>query len=97
MTGKVLAERNHVAIFPASHYVTPADKLQIAITRIEQELEESVKQFTKEYKLLEAQRLEQRTHYDIEMMKEIGFCSGIEKLFTTFVIKRSGSNTIYIN
>ena len=91
LTGKVLAERNHVAIFPASHYVTPADKLQIAITRIEQELEESVKQFTKEYKLLEAQRLEQRTHYDIEMMKEIGFCSGIENYSRHLSLREAGA------
>lgn len=91
LTGKVLGERNHVAIFPASHYVTPADKLQIAITRIEQELDESVKQFTKEYKLLEAQRLEQRTHYDIEMMKEIGFCSGIENYSRHLSLREAGA------
>ncbi len=91
LTGKVLGERSHVAIFPASHYVTPADKLQIAITRIEQELDESVKQFTKEYKLLEAQRLEQRTHYDIEMMKEIGFCSGIENYSRHLSLREAGA------
>ena len=91
LTGKVLGERSHVAIFPASHYVTPADKLQIAITRIEQELNESVKQFTKEYKLLEAQRLEQRTHYDIEMMKEIGFCSGIENYSRHLSLREAGA------
>ncbi len=91
LTGKVLGERSHIAIFPASHYVTPADKLQIAITRIEQELHESVKQFTKEYKLLEAQRLEQRTHYDVEMMKEIGFCSGIENYSRHLSLREAGA------
>ncbi len=91
LTGKVLGERSHIAIFPASHYVTPADKLQIAITRIEQELHESVKQFTKEHKLLEAQRLEQRTHYDVEMMKEIGFCSGIENYSRHLSLREAGA------
>ena len=91
LTGEVKCMLEHVVVFPASHYVTPADKLQIAITRIEQELEESVKQFTKEYKLLEAQRLEQRTHYDIEMMKEIGFCSGIENYSRHLSLREAGA------
>jgi excinuclease ABC subunit B len=78
LTGEILGEREHVAIFPASHYVTREEKLRIAIQNIEAELEERLEVFREEGKLLEAQRLEQRTRYDIEMMQEMGFCSGIE-------------------
>ena len=78
VTGEMVALRDHVSIFPASHYVISSDKLQISIKRIESELEERLAQLRCEDKLLEAQRLEQRTNYDLEMMKEIGFCSGIE-------------------
>jgi len=78
VTGEMVALRDHVSIFPASHYVISSDKLQISIQRIESELEERLAQLRCEDKLLEAQRLEQRTNYDLEMMKEIGFCSGIE-------------------
>jgi len=78
VTGRVIGTRNHVAIFPASHYVTTKTKLSAAITNIEKELEEQLAYFESQGKLLEKQRLEQRTRYDIEMMQEIGFCSGIE-------------------
>lgn len=78
LTGEVLGRRNHVAIFPASHFVTGAEKLQVAVARIEQELEEQLTMFKARDKLLEAQRLEQRCRYDLEMMREVGFCSGIE-------------------
>ncbi|MED0670761.1 excinuclease ABC subunit UvrB [Aneurinibacillus aneurinilyticus] len=78
LTGEVLGEREHVAIFPASHYVTGQDKMQRAIKSIEAELEEQLAHFKAEGKLLEAQRLEQRTRYDIEMMQEMGYCSGVE-------------------
>ncbi|CEH30544.1 Excinuclease ABC subunit B [Aneurinibacillus migulanus] len=78
LTGEVLGEREHVAIFPASHYVTGQDKMQRAIKSIEAELEEQLAYFKAEGKLLEAQRLEQRTRYDIEMMQEMGYCSGVE-------------------
>jgi excinuclease ABC subunit B len=78
LTGEIIGERDHVAIFPASHYVTGADKMQRAIKSIEAELEEQLAKFRAEGKLLEAQRLEQRTRYDIEMLQEMGFCSGIE-------------------
>ncbi len=78
ITGKILGVRNHVAIFPASHYVTSQEKMNRAIKSIEQELEERVKELKSEDKLLEAQRLVQRTNYDLEMMMEMGFCSGIE-------------------
>ena len=78
VTGKVSAERNHVVIFPASHYVTTPERIESAIKAIEEELEERVKYFKDNDKLLEAQRIEQRTKYDIEMLREIGFCQGIE-------------------
>ena len=78
VTGEIVAERKHVAIYPASHYVTTAEKREMAIESIERELEERLKELRGENKLVEAQRLEQRTHYDIEMMRETGFCNGIE-------------------
>jgi excinuclease ABC subunit B len=78
LTGKVLAERNHVAIYPATHYVTSRDKLELAIAAIEAELAERLGELRAENKLLEAQRLEQRTKYDLEMMREVGYCQGIE-------------------
>ena len=78
LTGKKIAERKHVMIFPNSHYVTTSDKMERAIKTIEQELEERVKFFKDNNKLIEAQRIEERTNFDIEMMKETGFCQGIE-------------------
>ena len=78
LTGKVEATRNHVMIFPNSHYVTTKDKMEKAIITIQQELEERVKYFKDNGKLLEAQRIEERTNFDIEMMRETGFCQGIE-------------------
>lgn len=78
LTGEILAYRNHLTIYPASHYVTPKDKLEEAIVRIEAELEERVKWFKENNQLIEAQRIEQRTRYDIEMLREVGFCQGIE-------------------
>ncbi len=78
VSGKVVGDRAHVAIFPATHYVTAPDQLQRAIGDIEAELQEQLAKFKKEGKLLEAQRLEQRTLFDLEMLQEIGFCSGIE-------------------
>ena len=78
VSGRVTGERSHVAIFPATHYVTAPDQLQRAISDIEAELRERLSWFRGEQKLLEAQRLEQRTIFDLEMMQEIGFCSGIE-------------------
>src|SRR4051794_10630587 len=76
LTGEIIGEREHIAIFPASHFVTSADKLQVAIENIEKELEERLTELRGNDKLLEAQRLEQRTRYDLEMMREMGFCSG---------------------
>lgn len=78
LTGKVIATRNHVMIFPNSHYVTTSDKMERAIKTIEAELEERIKYFKDNNKLIEAQRIEERTNFDIEMMKETGFCQGIE-------------------
>ena len=78
LTGEVIAERKHVAVYPASHYVTTKEKMKIAVERIEAELDEQLAKLKAEDCLLEAQRLEQRTRYDIEMMQEMGYCSGIE-------------------
>ena len=78
LTGKVIASRNHVMIFPNSHYVTTEDKMERAIDTIEEELQERIKYFKDNGKLIEAQRIEERTNFDIEMMKETGFCQGIE-------------------
>lgn len=78
ITGELVAERNHVAIYPASHYVTTMEKREVAIGSIQAELAERLAELKAENKLIEAQRLEQRTNYDIEMMRETGFCSGIE-------------------
>lgn len=78
LTGEVKLELNHIAIFPASHYVVSPEKMEAAIARIEKELEARVKYFKSEDKLLEAQRISERTNFDIEMMRETGFCSGIE-------------------
>jgi len=78
LTGEILGRRNHVSIFPASHFVTSNDKLQLAILRIENELQARLAEFRARDQVLEAQRLEQRCRYDLEMMREIGFCSGIE-------------------
>ncbi|WP_414738641.1 excinuclease ABC subunit UvrB [Macrococcoides caseolyticum] len=91
LTGEVLKEREHFAIFPASHFVTREEKMKLAIERIEKELEEQLKKFRDEGKLLEAQRLEQRTNYDLEMMREMGFCSGIENYSLHLTLRPRGS------
>ena len=78
LTGKVIGVRNHVMIYPNSHYVTTQEKREHAIITIEEELEERVKYFKEHNKLIEAQRIEERTNFDIEMLKETGFCQGIE-------------------
>ncbi|WP_313893009.1 excinuclease ABC subunit UvrB [Psychrobacillus sp.] len=91
LTGEILAEREHVAIFPASHFVTREEKLLLAIENIEKELEEQLTIMRKEDKLLEAQRLEQRTRYDLEMMREMGFCSGIENYSRHLTLREAGA------
>jgi len=78
LTGEILGIREHIAIYPASHYVTTYEKMQRALGSIEIELEDRLKEFETQDKLVEAQRLKQRTQYDIEMLREVGFCSGIE-------------------
>ena len=78
LTGKAQCALSFIGIFPASHYVTPEEKVAEAVDRIEKELEEQVKYFRSEDKLLEAQRISERTNYDVEMLRETGFCSGIE-------------------
>lgn len=78
LTGQVIAERSHIAVYPASHYVTTKDKMETALGTIRQELEDRLKELKDGGHLLEAQRLEQRTRYDMEMMEEMGYCSGIE-------------------
>ena len=78
LTGEIKSRLEHISIFPASHYVVPQEKINRACVDIEKELEERVKYFKGEDKLLEAQRIAERTNFDIEMLKETGFCSGIE-------------------
>ena len=91
LTGEIMADREHVAIFPASHFVTSEEKMVKAIENIEIELEERLIAFTKRDKLLEAQRLEQRTRYDLEMMREMGFCSGIENYSRHLTLRPAGA------
>ena len=91
LTGEIIGDRAHVAIFPASHFVTGEDKMKIAIANIEKELEERLAELRAENRLLEAQRLEQRTNYDLEMMREMGFCSGIENYSRHLTLREPGS------
>ena len=91
LTGEIFGEREHVAIFPASHFVTREEKMKMAIENIEKELEERLKELRAEDKLLEAQRLEQRTSYDLEMMREMGFCSGIENYSRHLTFRPAGA------
>ncbi|ASS97386.1 excinuclease ABC subunit UvrB [Peribacillus simplex] len=91
LTGEITGEREHIAIFPASHFVTREEKMRIAIQNIETELEERLKELREDEKLLEAQRLEQRTRYDLEMMREMGFCSGIENYSRHLTLRPSGA------
>ncbi len=91
VTGNVIGTREHVVIFPASHYVTSKEKMEIALVNIEKELEERLAELKREDKLLEAQRLEQRTRYDIEMLSEMGFCTGIENYSRHLELREPGS------
>ena len=91
LTGEVLGDREHVAIFPASHFVTREEKMKVAIKNIEKELQEQLEKMREAGKLLEAQRLEQRTNYDLEMMREMGFCSGIENYSRHLTLRPPGS------
>ncbi|RWZ55002.1 excinuclease ABC subunit UvrB [Halobacillus fulvus] len=91
LTGEIVGDREHVAIFPASHFVTREEKLKKAIENIEKEKEARVKELQDNGKLLEAQRLEQRTNYDLEMMREMGFCSGIENYSRHLTFREEGA------
>lgn len=90
LTGNILFDKKNVSIFPASHFVTSEDKLKIAIKRIEDELEGSLKKFEAEGKYIEKERLKQRTLYDIEMLKETGFCSGVENYSRHIALREEG-------
>ncbi|MGG0814124.1 excinuclease ABC subunit UvrB [Paenibacillus alvei] len=91
LTGEIIGEREHVAIFPASHFVTREETMKLALVNIERELEERLEELRSMGKLLEAQRLEQRTRYDIEMMQEMGFCSGIENYSGPLTFRERGA------
>ncbi|MBE7029753.1 MAG: excinuclease ABC subunit UvrB [Ruminococcaceae bacterium] len=91
LTGEILGELTHAAIFPASHYVTSSEKMKRAIKTIEQELEDRIRYFEKEGMLLEAQRIAQRTNYDLEMLGQIGFCQGIENYSRHISGREAGS------
>lgn len=90
LTGKVIGERLHSMIFPASHYVTNRENLEYAMSTIRQEMEEQVKFFKSENKLIEAQRIEQRVNYDLEMIQEMGYCSGIENYSRHLTRRKAG-------
>ncbi|RAW10915.1 excinuclease ABC subunit B [Paenibacillus taichungensis] len=90
LTGELVGEREHIAIFPASHFVTQEETMRVALVNIERELEDRLEVLREQGKLLEAQRLEQRTRYDIEMMKEVGFCSGIENYSGPLTFRERG-------
>ncbi|MFT8319259.1 MAG: excinuclease ABC subunit UvrB [Sporolactobacillus sp.] len=92
MTGEIVGERDHVAIYPASHFVTGQEKMTRAIVNIKQELKERLQYLNENGKLLEAQRLEQRTRYDLEMMEEVGFCSGIENYSRHLTFRKPGES-----
>lgn len=91
LTGEIIGERDHIAIFPASHFVTHEETMKVALVNIERELEERLTELREAGKLLEAQRLEQRTRYDLEMMAEMGFCSGIENYSGPLTFRERGA------
>src|SRR5512135_2870772 len=92
LTGEILLEHTSIDIYPAKHFITPAEKLESAILDIEKELEERLKELREQDKLVEAQRLEQRTRYDLEMLREIGYCSGIENYSRPLAQRQAGSS-----
>lgn len=91
LTGEIIADREHVTIFPATHFVTAPEKMEVAMQNIRVELAEQLKYFRDEGKLIEAQRLEQRTNYDLEMLEEIGYCSGVENYSRQIELRPPGS------
>jgi excinuclease ABC subunit B len=90
LTGEILGERSHIAIFPASHYASSRERIEQAIVKIERDLEERHKELLEAGKLLEAQRIQQRTNYDIEMLREVGYCNGIENYSRLFDGRKPG-------
>src|SRR5690554_336093 len=94
VTGEIIAQHDEITIYPASHFVTPEEKIKRAVKTISQELEERLAQLNLENKLVEAQRLEQRTRYDLEMLNEMGFCSGIENYSRHLAERRPGSRPL---
>lgn len=92
LTGEIVGERSHIAVFPATHYVTAPEYLDTAIENIEKELEERIKYFEENNRLIEAQRIRERTKYDVEMLKEIGFCSGVENYSRHLTGRPAGEN-----
>lgn len=91
VTGTVIGERNHVVIFPASHFVTGEERLKVAMKNIQDEMEKQVAHFEEQGKLIEAQRIEQRTRYDLEMLNEMGFCSGVENYSGPLSLRAAGA------
>ena len=91
LTGEIIGTLNHISVFPASHYVTAPEKMKVAIQRIEEELQLRLAELRREDKLLEAQRLAQRTNYDLEMLREMGFCTGIENYSRHLSLREEGS------
>ena len=91
LTGKIIYNKKSISIFPASHFVTSEDKLKIAISNIRKELEEQLEKFKSENKLLEYQRLQERTNYDLEMLEETGFCRGVENYSRPLALKEPGA------
>ncbi len=90
LTRNVISTLNHIAIFPASHYIVPEEKMKVALENIRKEMDEQVEAFTKEGKLIEAQRISQRTQYDMEMLMEVGMCKGIENYSSVFAGRKPG-------
>jgi excinuclease ABC subunit B len=90
-TGEVLTDHTAIDVYPAKHFITPRDKINAALQDIERELEEQIKKFQEQSKLLEAQRIEQRTRYDLEMLREVGYCSGIENYSRPLAQRAPGS------
>ena len=95
LTGDAISELKHIAIYPASHYIVPKEKMDKALRDIEREMEQRVDYFKSEGKLIEAQRIEQRTRYDMEMLQEIGFCKGIENYSRVLSGREPGSAPLY--
>ena len=96
LTGKTIGIREHVMIFPNSHYVTQSDKMERALVTIEEELQERIKYFKDNNKLIEAQRIEERTNFDLEMLKETGFCQGIEN-YSRHISRKSSTEAHHLH